>query len=78
MTYGDIAQPTRLYNRNAVPCTARGCTWPKSSTGKVFVPVEISGRYSKCVCVCVYVLMCVSGVCMCANLSSDSILCVCV
>ncbi|KAL2088664.1 hypothetical protein ACEWY4_015563 [Coilia grayii] len=32
--------------RNADPCTSRGCMWPKSSDGKVYVPVFISKDFS--------------------------------
>ncbi|KAM4602466.1 low choriolytic enzyme-like [Polymixia lowei] len=43
--YGDIAVMTGL--QNADPCTARGCLWPKSSNGQVYVPYRISGEYSQ-------------------------------
>ncbi|XP_026147460.1 low choriolytic enzyme-like isoform X2 [Mastacembelus armatus] len=43
--FGDIAVPTIL--RNADPCTARGCLWPKSSDGNVYVPYRISEEYSQ-------------------------------
>ncbi|CAB1432695.1 unnamed protein product [Pleuronectes platessa] len=43
--FGDIAVPTGL--QNADPCTARGCLWPKSSDGNVYVPYRISGQYSR-------------------------------
>ncbi|XP_035009318.1 high choriolytic enzyme 1 isoform X1 [Hippoglossus stenolepis] len=43
--FGDIAVPTGL--ENADPCTARGCLWPKSSDGKVYVPYRISRQYSQ-------------------------------
>uniref|UniRef100_A0A8C5B6N4 Metalloendopeptidase n=1 Tax=Gadus morhua TaxID=8049 RepID=A0A8C5B6N4_GADMO len=47
ITHGDIAQTTGLTStRNASPCTAKGCTWPKSSRGYVYVPIQISRRYS--------------------------------
>ncbi|XP_062861010.1 high choriolytic enzyme 1-like [Trichomycterus rosablanca] len=42
---GDIA----VYDeseRNADPCTATSCMWPKSSDGKVYVPYVISSQYS--------------------------------
>ncbi|XP_022525752.2 hatching enzyme 1.2-like [Astyanax mexicanus] len=45
ITYGDIAVNPRT--RNAHPCTARGCKWPKHSNGLVYVPVEISSRYNE-------------------------------
>ncbi|XP_063052790.1 hatching enzyme 1.2-like [Engraulis encrasicolus] len=32
--------------RNADPCTSRGCLWPKSSDGKVYVPYYITNQYS--------------------------------
>lgn len=43
IVHGDIAIPR---TRNADPCTAKGCKWPKSQN-YVFVPVIISSRYSK-------------------------------
>ncbi|KAM4630496.1 hatching enzyme 1.2-like [Polymixia lowei] len=42
--YGDIAMPTS--SRNAVPCTARGCRWPRNRNGFVYVPIAISSSYS--------------------------------
>ncbi|XP_075994318.1 high choriolytic enzyme 1-like [Genypterus blacodes] len=42
--YGDIAVSTGL--GNADPCTSRGCLWPKSSDGNVYVPYRISTQYS--------------------------------
>ncbi|XP_032415939.1 high choriolytic enzyme 1-like isoform X1 [Xiphophorus hellerii] len=42
LIYGDIA-PSK--NRNAVPCTATGCTWPKTGS-YVYIPVDISPAYS--------------------------------
>ncbi|MEQ2242238.1 hypothetical protein ILYODFUR_033624, partial [Ilyodon furcidens] len=41
LIFGDIA-PTK--NRNAVPCTATGCKWPKSG-GFVYIPVQIGSEY---------------------------------
>uniref|UniRef100_A0AAQ6IW02 Metalloendopeptidase n=1 Tax=Anabas testudineus TaxID=64144 RepID=A0AAQ6IW02_ANATE len=41
---GDIAVPI---NRNADPCVQRGCKWPKSSDGKVYIPYVIANSYSK-------------------------------
>ncbi|KAM9764609.1 hatching enzyme 1.2-like [Menidia menidia] len=41
---GDIAIPDAL-TRNADPCTARGCKWPKTG-GYVYVPYTISSQYS--------------------------------
>jgi len=32
--------------RNADPCTSRGCMWGKSSDGKVYVPYVIRNQYS--------------------------------
>ncbi|KAF7656245.1 hypothetical protein LDENG_00044660 [Lucifuga dentata] len=32
--------------RNADPCTSRGCMWSKSSDGKVYVPYVMSAQYS--------------------------------
>ncbi|KAK0156145.1 High choriolytic enzyme 1 [Merluccius polli] len=43
--FGDIIQP--LTSRNASPCTARGCKWPKHKDGYVYVPVAFSSKYSK-------------------------------
>uniref|UniRef100_A0A3P8W2S3 Metalloendopeptidase n=2 Tax=Cynoglossus semilaevis TaxID=244447 RepID=A0A3P8W2S3_CYNSE len=42
--FGDIAVPTGL--QNADPCTARGCLWPKSSDGNVYIPYIIANQYS--------------------------------
>ncbi|KAM6943548.1 hatching enzyme 1.2-like [Xenentodon cancila] len=42
LVHGDI-MPIR--NKNADPCTATGCLWPKTG-GFVYVPVEISPEYS--------------------------------
>ncbi|XP_041845849.1 low choriolytic enzyme-like [Melanotaenia boesemani] len=43
--FGDIAMPTGL--QNADPCTARGCLWPKSNDGNVYVPFRISNQFSQ-------------------------------
>lgn len=43
--FGDIAMPTGL--QNADPCTERGCLWPKSTDGNVYVPFRISRQYCK-------------------------------
>nr|XP_019935767.1 PREDICTED: high choriolytic enzyme 1-like [Paralichthys olivaceus] len=43
--FGDIAVPTGL--QNADPCTTRGCLWPKSSDGNVYVPYRLSNAYSQ-------------------------------
>uniref|UniRef100_W5LNB5 Metalloendopeptidase n=1 Tax=Astyanax mexicanus TaxID=7994 RepID=W5LNB5_ASTMX len=40
---GDIAIDNE---RNADPCTSRGCMWPKSSDGKVYVPYIISNQFA--------------------------------
>ncbi|KTG31929.1 hypothetical protein cypCar_00001271, partial [Cyprinus carpio] len=32
--------------RNADPCTSRGCLWPKYSDGKIYVPYVIANHYS--------------------------------
>uniref|UniRef100_A0A7N6ATV6 Metalloendopeptidase n=1 Tax=Anabas testudineus TaxID=64144 RepID=A0A7N6ATV6_ANATE len=40
---GDIAVPI---NRNADPCVQRGCKWPKSSDGKVYIPYVIANSYT--------------------------------
>ncbi|XP_049327185.1 low choriolytic enzyme-like [Astyanax mexicanus] len=40
---GDIAIDNE---RNADPCTSRGCMWPKSSDGKVYVPYVISNQFA--------------------------------
>ncbi|XP_042266826.1 high choriolytic enzyme 1-like [Thunnus thynnus] len=32
--------------RNADPCTAKGCMWPKSANGKVYIAYVISSEYS--------------------------------
>lgn len=31
--------------RNADPCTSRGCMWSKSSDGKVYVPYVIASHF---------------------------------
>ncbi|MEQ2173247.1 hypothetical protein GOODEAATRI_030006 [Goodea atripinnis] len=43
--HGDIAEPNTL-SRNADPCTAKGCKWPKSGR-YVYVPYFISANYSE-------------------------------
>ncbi|KAF4071868.1 hypothetical protein AMELA_G00267830 [Ameiurus melas] len=42
---GDIAVSVDN-ERNADPCTSRGCMWPKSTDGKVYVPYVILNQYS--------------------------------
>ncbi|CAL8404402.1 unnamed protein product [Boreogadus saida] len=42
--FGDIAVDPEL--KNADPCTARGCLWPRATDGKVYVPFRISNQYS--------------------------------
>ncbi|XP_076018774.1 hatching enzyme 1.2-like [Genypterus blacodes] len=32
--------------RNADPCTSRGCMWAKSSDGRVYVPYVLAGHYT--------------------------------
>ncbi|XP_063052792.1 high choriolytic enzyme 1-like [Engraulis encrasicolus] len=41
----DIAYDSEA-DRNADPCTATGCLWPKSSDGLVYVPYYITNEYS--------------------------------
>ncbi|KAG1971763.1 six-cysteine containing astacin protease [Pimephales promelas] len=43
--FGDIAVATDL-ERADDPCTARGCKWERSKSGKVLVPYVISDEYS--------------------------------
>lgn len=45
ITEGDIAVYTGF--QNADPCTARGCKWPRSQDGFVYVPYYISDQYCK-------------------------------
>ncbi|XP_069034065.1 high choriolytic enzyme 2-like [Embiotoca jacksoni] len=45
LMFGDILVPTDL--KNADPCTRRGCMWPKSRNGKVYVPYCLSNQYSR-------------------------------
>ncbi|XP_030649930.1 high choriolytic enzyme 1-like [Chanos chanos] len=42
---GDIAIDSDS-ERNADPCTSRGCLWPKYNDGKVYVPYVIANHYS--------------------------------
>ena len=42
----DVAYDSEA-ERNADPCTSRGCMWPKSSDGKVYVPYTISSAFSE-------------------------------
>ncbi|KAF7687882.1 hypothetical protein HF521_013888 [Silurus meridionalis] len=42
--HGDIMVYTGL--QNAAPCTSRGCKWPRSRDGNVYVPYVISNEYS--------------------------------
>lgn len=44
LEHGDIRRSLR---RNAAPCTATGCKWPKHSNGYVYVPISISSQYSR-------------------------------
>ncbi|XP_076589673.1 high choriolytic enzyme 1-like [Chaetodon auriga] len=41
----DIAYRSE-FDRNADPCTASGCMWPKSSDGNVYVPYILSSVYT--------------------------------
>ncbi|KAL2093943.1 hypothetical protein ACEWY4_011255 [Coilia grayii] len=41
----DIAYASEA-ERNADPCTSRGCMWPKSSDGLVYVPYVIANQYT--------------------------------
>ncbi|XP_071376798.1 high choriolytic enzyme 1-like [Centroberyx affinis] len=41
----DIAYESEA-ERNADPCTSRGCMWPRSANGKVYVPYIMSYIYS--------------------------------
>ncbi|XP_018527568.1 low choriolytic enzyme [Lates calcarifer] len=45
LVIGDIAVPTGF--QNADPCTERGCLWPKSPDGNVYVPYRISRQFSQ-------------------------------
>ncbi|KAL6461636.1 hypothetical protein MHYP_G00297800 [Metynnis hypsauchen] len=42
----DIAVDDENDVRNADPCTSRGCMWPKSSDGWVYVPFIIANHFS--------------------------------
>ncbi|XP_074516042.1 low choriolytic enzyme-like [Sebastes fasciatus] len=42
---GDIAVRSDA-DRNADPCTSRGCLWQKYSDGKVYIPYYITNNYS--------------------------------
>ncbi|XP_022078274.1 hatching enzyme 1.2-like [Acanthochromis polyacanthus] len=41
----DIAYQSEV-ERNADPCTSRGCMWPKSSDGMVYVPYTLSSAFT--------------------------------
>ena len=41
---GDIAVGSEA-ERNADPCTSRGCMWGKWTDGKVYIPYAISNQY---------------------------------
>ncbi|XP_040895115.1 low choriolytic enzyme-like [Toxotes jaculatrix] len=43
---GDIAVSRLPTLRNADPCVLRGCMWPKTSDGKVYIPYVIANHYS--------------------------------
>ncbi|KAK5608365.1 hypothetical protein CRENBAI_026886 [Crenichthys baileyi] len=42
---GDIAVKSEA-DRNADPCTSRGCLWLKNTDGKVYIPYYIANHYS--------------------------------
>ncbi|XP_068596318.1 hatching enzyme 1.2-like [Brachionichthys hirsutus] len=44
LVFGDIAVPAGL--ENADPCTSRGCKWPMSQDGNVYVPYRIASAFS--------------------------------
>lgn len=41
---GDIAVSSEA-EKNADPCTSRGCMWLKYSDGKVYIPYYIANHY---------------------------------
>ncbi|XP_076854977.1 low choriolytic enzyme-like [Brachyhypopomus gauderio] len=43
---GDIAVDDENDERNADPCTAQGCMWPKATDGVVYVPYVIANHFS--------------------------------
>lgn len=43
---GDIAVSSDA-NKNADPCTTRGCLWNKWTDGKVYIPYYIANHYCK-------------------------------
>merc|ERR1719357_1094342 len=45
LTGGDIAIDSEA-ERNADPCTSRGCMWGKFTDGKVYVPYYITNHFS--------------------------------
>ncbi|XP_069544753.1 hatching enzyme 1.2-like [Brachyistius frenatus] len=45
LTEGDIAIDTEA-ERNADPCTSRGCTWGKWTDGKVYIPYYITNHFN--------------------------------
>uniref|UniRef100_A0A3Q1CFE7 Metalloendopeptidase n=1 Tax=Amphiprion ocellaris TaxID=80972 RepID=A0A3Q1CFE7_AMPOC len=45
LTEGDIAIDSET-ERNADPCTSRGCMWGKWTDGKVYIPYYISNQFS--------------------------------
>lgn len=52
---GDIAIKSEA-DRNADPCTSRGCLWQKWSDGNVYIPYYITNHFCKpqlVVCVCI-------------------------
>ncbi|XP_046720552.1 high choriolytic enzyme 1-like isoform X2 [Silurus meridionalis] len=42
---GDIAVSDDS-EKNADPCTSRGCMWPKSANGRVYIPYVIANQYT--------------------------------
>ncbi|XP_076877532.1 hatching enzyme 1.2-like isoform X3 [Brachyhypopomus gauderio] len=43
---GDIVVDDENDERNADPCTAQGCMWPKATDGVVYVPYVIANHFS--------------------------------
>lgn len=52
---GDIAMPSE---KNADPCTARGCMWQKYSDGNIWVPYVIANHFCKCSLSCTFHFIC--------------------
>lgn len=49
---GDIAVSSDA-NKNADPCTSRGCLWKKWTDGKVYIPYYIANHFCKHFIFCV-------------------------